>query len=101
MKRLPGDEATLLRAVIRNATNMLKRYNLSLQYSVDVADNSYTVDVLPDGLDHVGVSMRLQRHDMLQEILSDIVHAADPSARELAIHRAGCALDPSAPRLVK
>ena len=101
MKRLPGDEATLLREVIKSATNMLERYDLCLQYSVDVADNSYTADVLPAGLDHVGVLMRLRRHDELQEILKDIVSAADPVAREFAIQRAGCALDPRAPQIVK
>ena len=101
MNRLPGDEATLLRAVIKSATNMLERYDLCLQYSVDVADNSFTADVLPAGLDHVGVLMRLRRHDELQEILKDIVSAADPVAREFAIQRAGCALDPRAPQIVK
>lgn len=80
---------------------MLKRYNLRLQYSVDVTDNSYTTDVLPDGLDPVGVLMRLQRHDELQEILKEIVYAANPEARQLAIQRGGCALDSKAPHLVK
>ena len=101
MKRNPGDEALLLRRVIENAAAMLKRYDLRLSYTIDVEDNSYTADVLPNGLDHVGVLMRLQRHDTLQTILEDIVSAPDSAARQRAIQRARCALDPQSLRLVE
>jgi hypothetical protein len=101
MKRDPGDEALLLRRVIESVAAMLKRYDLRLSYTIDVEDNSYTADVLPNGLDHVGVLMRLQRHDTLQTILEDIVSAPDLAAREQAIQRARCALAPQSLRLVE
>lgn len=101
MKRVPGDEALLLRRVIQSAAVMLKRYDLRLSYTIDVEDNSYTTDILPNGLDHVGVLMRLQRHDTLQTILEDIVFAPDSATRERAIQRGRCALDPQSLRLVE
>lgn len=101
MKRYPGDEAALLGEVIRRAKIMLTRYGLKLTHTVNIEDNSYTVDVLPDGLDHVGVVMRLQRHDELQAVLREIVFADDSTARELALQRAGCLLDPRLPRLLE
>lgn len=101
MKRAPGDEALLLRRVIESIAAMLKRYDLRLSYTIDVQDNSYTADVLPDGLDHVGVVMRLQRHDAFQTILEDIVSAPDSAARERAIQRARSALTRQPLRLVE
>ena len=80
---------------------MLRRYDLRLSYTIDVEDNSYTADVVPDGLDHVGVLMRLQRHDTLQTILEGILSAPDSAAREQAIQRARCALAPHSLRLVE
>ena len=93
MKRLPGDEASLLRLVLDRADAALKYYNLTLSYSVDVDDNSYTVQILPEGLDYVGVLMQLERHDRLQSILEHIVGADDDVGRERAIQRARCELD--------
>ena len=93
MKRLPGDETSLLRLVLDRADAALKYYNLRLSYSVDVDDNSYTVQVLPEGLDHVGVLMRLERHDRLLSILEDIVSASEDVGGEHAIQRARCELD--------
>ncbi len=101
MKRAPADEALLLRRVIESAAAMLKRYDLRLSYTIDVEDRSYTADVLPNGLDHVGVLMRLQRHDTLQTILEDIVSAPDLATREQAIQRARSVLAPESLRLVE
>lgn len=101
MKRSPGNEASLLRLVIDRAAAALKYYNLRLSYSLDVDDNSYTVQVLPEGLDYVGVLMRLERHDRLQSILEDIVGARDDVGRERAIQRARCELDSRALRVVE
>ncbi len=101
MKRDPADEALLLRRVIESAAAMLKRYDLRLSYTIDVEDRSYTADVLPNGLDHVGVLMRLQRHDMLQTILEGIVSAPDSAARERAIQRARSVLAPQSLRLIE
>ena len=99
MKRSPGDESKLLRSVIERAAVMLKYYDLRLSYTIDVEDNSYTTNVTPNGLDNVGVLMRLQRHDSLQAILEDIVAAPDAVARERAIQRARCTLTPQALRI--
>lgn len=101
MKRQQGDEAVLLRSVLDSAARMLKRYDLRLLYTIDVKDNSYTTDVVPNGLDQVGVLMRLQRHDVLQEIMEEIISAPDLVAREKAIQRGRCALDTQALRIVE
>jgi hypothetical protein len=101
MKRLPGDEASLLRLVLDHAGAALRYYNLRLSYSVDIDDNSYTVQVLPEGLDYVGVLMRLERNARLQSIVEDIVGAGDDVGRERAIQRARCELDSRAPRMVE
>lgn len=94
MERLPGDETNLLQEVLNRTTTMLRHYDLRLSYSVDVEDNSYTVDVLPTDLDHVGVQMRLQSYKRLVAIAQDIVSATDASHLESAIQRARCELDP-------
>lgn len=101
MKRLPGKESTLLRQVLKHADNMLKYYNLRLSYTVDVPENSYTVQILPEGLDSVGVLMRLQRYERFQSILEDIVAASDTTALGRAVQRARCELDPRAPYAVE
>lgn len=101
MKRKTGDESSLLRSVLGRAQVMLKNYGLKLSYSIDVEDNSYTVDVLPEGLDYVGVLMRLQRYDELQELLKEIVFAEDDTARRIAMQRAGCLLDSGVLRVVE
>lgn len=96
MKRASGNEATLLRRVLDRTDAMLQYYNLRLSYTVNIEDNSYTVQVLPEGLDNVGVLMRLERHDKFQSILEEIVSAPDAAAKERAIQRARCELDPRA-----
>ena len=101
MERQPGDEAILLRSTLDSAARMLKRYDLRLSYTIDVKDNSYTVDVVPNGLDQVGVLMRLQRHDVFQEILEAIIAASDLAAKEQAIQRARSALNTRSLRIVE
>jgi hypothetical protein len=101
MQRFRGDEAKLLREVIGRVEVVLTRYGLKLTHTVDVEDNSYTVDVLPDGLDHVGVLMRLERYEDFQSLLHEIVFTEDEAARKIAMQRAGCMLDPRALRLVE
>lgn len=101
MERQPGDEAILLRSAIDSAARMLNRYDLRLSYTIDVKDNSYTVDVVPNGLDQVGVLMRLQRHDVFQEILEAIIAAPDLAAKEQAIQRARSALNTRSLRIVE
>ncbi|RVT93449.1 hypothetical protein EOD43_06120 [Sphingomonas crocodyli] len=91
----------MLKLALDRADNALKYYNLRLSYSVDVEDNSYTVQVLPEGLDNAGVLMRLARHDRLQSILEDILVASDDLALDLAIQRARCELAPRALRVVE
>lgn len=101
MKRLPGDEVTLLRLVLDRAGDALTYYNLRLSYSVDIDDNSYTVQILPGDLDYVGAQMRLEHQDRLRSILEDIVGADDDVGRERAIQRARCELDSRALRVLE
>jgi hypothetical protein len=59
IKRLPGDEATLLRAVLDRLNGMLRPYGLEAEYSLDVQDNSYTASVHAEGLGFDETWMRL------------------------------------------
>lgn len=101
MKRVRGDEAVLLREVLERAIGMLRYYGLVLSYTIDIEDNSYTTTVNPEGLDGVGVLIRLDRYKRFEAILTEIVSAPDDTARERAIQRARCELDDSALRLVE
>lgn len=101
MKRLAGDEATLLRAALERLDGMLRPHGLTASYSIDVADNSYTASVQAIGLGFDETWMRLQRYDELRAILEEIVFAPDESARTIAMQRAGCMLDSRTLRSVK
>lgn len=101
MKRQAGDEATLLRLVLDRAVGMLRYYDLSLSYKIDLEDNSYTVEVNPGGLEPAGVLIRLQRSDELKAVLESIVSAQDPAETERAIQRGRCVLDSRSLRLVE
>ena len=101
IKRLPGNEATLLRAVLDRLDGMLQPYGLAAEYSIDVQDNSYTASVHAEGLGFDETWMRLQRYDELRAILEEIVFATDERSRTLAMQRAGCMLDSQLPRVVK
>lgn len=101
MERAPGDEATLLRAVLARSDGLLQHYNLRLSYTIDVEDNSFTTQVLQEGLDYVGVLVRLEQHDKFQSILEEIVSAPNVAAKERAIQRARCELDQRALRVAE
>ncbi len=101
IKRLPGDEVTLLRAVLDRLDGMLRPYGLAAEYSIDVQDNSYTASVHAEGLGFDEMWMRLQRYDELRTILEEVVFATDERSRTLAMQRAGCMLDSQLPRVVK
>lgn len=101
IKRHPGNEAILLREVLDRLDRMLRPYGLVAEYSIDVKDNSYTVDVHAEGLGFDETWMRLQRYDELRAILEEIVFASDEEAQTLSIQRAGCMLDPRSPRVVE
>lgn len=100
IKRLPGDETNLLRAVLDRLPGMLRPYGLAAEYSIDVADNSYAVDVHAEGLGFDETWMRLKHYEELRAILEEIVFASDETAQALAMQRAGCMLDPRTPRVV-
>ena len=100
-KRLPGDETTLLRAVLDRLDGMLRPYGLTAEYSLDVQDNSFTASVHAEGLGFDETWMRLQHYDELRAILEEVVFAPDEQSRTLAIQRAGCMLDSRLPRAVK
>jgi hypothetical protein len=101
IKRLPGNEATLLRAALDRLDGMLRPYGLVAEYSIDVQDNSYTANVHAEGLGFDETWMRLQRYDELRAILEEVVFAPDEPTRTLAMQRAGCILDSRLPRAVK
>lgn len=90
------EEGRILRCVINRIEVMLRYYNLRLEYNVDVKKNSFTTQISPNGLDPVGVLMRLKRHDELEEILASIVNATDPQSKEHAIQRGRCVLNSQA-----
>ncbi|MCE2580713.1 hypothetical protein LDL36_20140 [Komagataeibacter sp. FNDCR1] len=90
------EEGRILRCVINRIEFMLRYYNLRLEYSVDVKKNSFTTQISPNGLDPVGVLMRLKRHDELEDILASIVNATDPKSKEHAIQRGRCVLNSQA-----
>lgn len=101
IKRLPGNEVTLLRAVLDRLDGMLRPYGLTAEYSIDVQDNSYTASVHARGLAFDETWMRLQRYDELRAILEEVVFAPDERARTIAIQRAGSMLDARLPHPVK
>ncbi|MEM7690117.1 MAG: hypothetical protein AAF291_13935 [Pseudomonadota bacterium] len=100
IKRLPGNETDLLRAALAGIDGMLKPYGLASEYSIDVEDNSYTVDVHAVGLAFDETWMRLKLYDELCSILNEIVFASDEQARMIAIQRAGCLLDSGRLRVI-
>lgn len=100
MKRLPGDEANLLRAALDSIDRMLLPHGLTASYTVDVLDNSYTTSVQALGLEFDETWMRLKRFEELNAILKEIVFAADDRTRTIAIQRAGCMIDSRPPRIV-
>lgn len=100
IKRLPGDEAKLLRAALDSIDRMLLPHGLSASYTVDVPDNSYTTSVQALGMGFDETWMRLKRFDDLEAILKEIVFATDDRTRTIAIQRAGCMLDSRPPRVV-
>lgn len=101
MKREAGDEAILLRLALERAESMLRCYNLRLAYAIDLTENTYTVEVNPDGLEPAGVLIRLQRYDELKALLEITVNAEDPAEKERAIQRGRCLLDSRSLRLVE
>lgn len=101
IKRLPGDENTLLRAALDRLSRMLQPYGLAAEYTIDVPDNSYTADVHAEGLGFDETWMRLQHYDELRAILEEIVFATNEKARTLAMQRAGCMLDSRILRVVE
>lgn len=101
IKRLPGDEATLLRAALDRLVEMIRPYGLAAEYSIDVQDNSYIANVHAEGLGFDETWMRLKRYDELLAILEEVVFATDERTRMLAMQRAGCMLDSRLPRVVK
>jgi hypothetical protein len=100
IKRLPGDEAKLLRAALDSIDGMLLPHGLTATYTVDVADNSYTTSVQALGMEFDETWMRLKRFNDLEAILKEIVFAPDDRTRTIAIQRAGCMLDSRPPRIV-
>lgn len=91
----------LLREVLDRVDRMLRPYGLASEYSIDVPDNSYTVNVHAEGLGFDETWMRLQHCDKLRAILEEIVFANDEQTRTIAIQRAGCMLDTGLPRAVE
>ena len=101
IKRLPGDENALLRAVLERLSSMLQPYGLVAEYTIDVPDNSYTASIRAQGLGFDETWMRLQHYDELRLILEEIVLAPDERVRTLSMQRAGCMLESRMPRVVK
>lgn len=77
IKRLPGDEATLLRAALDRIDGMLRPDGLAAEYGVDVQHNSYSASVHAEGLGFDETWMRLQRYDELRAILEGVVFTPD------------------------
>lgn len=100
IKRLPGDEAKLLRAALDSINRMLLAHGLTATYTVDVSDNSYTTSVQALGMEFDETWMRLKRFNDLEAILKEIVFAPDDRTRTIALQRAGCMLDSRPPRIV-
>ena len=101
IKRLLGDENTLLRAVLDRLSCMLQPYGLAAEYTIDVTDNSYTVNVHALGLGFDEAWMRLQHYDELRAILEEIVFAPNEKGQTFAMQRAGCMLDSRILRVVE